>query len=92
MIGIYMQTKMSVEQYQEINARVLDAQLDITGLVMHCAFGESGSVALFDVWESKAAFEAFAAHLGPIFAALGVEPVAPDFVEMIDYQAAPLHP
>ena len=87
MIGIYMATNLSVDQYRELNEKIMSAGLDSNGLVMHSAFGESGSVALFDVWESKEAFENFAQHLGPIFAELGLEPVTPDFVEMLDYLA-----
>jgi len=87
MVGIYMATKLSVEQYQAVSAKIMESGLDTTGLVMHSAFGESGSVALFDVWESKEAFESFAQHLGPIFAGLGLETVSPDVVEMIEYMA-----
>lgn len=85
MIGVYMATKLSIDEYKAVSSKVMGAGLDMTGLLMHSAFGESGSVALYDVWESKEHFENFARHLAPIFESLGLEPTEPDIAEMIEF-------
>ena len=43
----------------------------------HCAFEVDGQIQVFDVWDSREAFEAFGATLVPIMNALGADPGEP---------------
>jgi hypothetical protein len=87
MIGVYMQSaSMTAEQYQAINEKLMSASGgEPEGLMMHSCFREGDGLAIFDVWESQAKFEAMAPVLMPIVAELNVEISPPQFVEMIDY-------
>jgi hypothetical protein len=88
MIGVYMRApSMTVEQYNEINEKLMSASGgEPDGLIMHTCFREGESLAVFDVWESQEKFEAMAPVLMPIVAEVKVEMSPPQFVEMIDYQ------
>ena len=88
MIGVYLQLGgVSEEQYHQIDEALDAAGVSQDGLQLHTCFKEHEALAVFDVWESKEAFEAFAAQLGPIAAGLGVTQM-PDvtFVEMVAYE------
>jgi hypothetical protein len=52
------------------------------GRLYHFALESPGGVHVFDVWESKEAFEAFGATLLPILAAAGVDPGEPMISEV----------
>jgi hypothetical protein len=82
-IAAYFDAKaMTLAQYHEIHRRLQDAGVglrDQHGRLHHSCFGEEGSLAVYDVWETPEAFEAFGAVLMPILAELGVE-VAPPVV------------
>ncbi len=87
MIGVYIRPKgMTVEQYKSIDEQVRAAVGDPKGMKMHSCFSEGDAIAIFDVWESEDAFKAFAAVLGPIVEASGVEPVEPMIVSMIAFE------
>jgi hypothetical protein len=89
MIGVYIRPAgMTEEQYRSIDSRLRDSGVEPKGMKMHSCFGEGEGLAIFDVWESEEDFNAFAAHLGPLVAAAGLEPVAPMIVPMIDFELA----
>jgi hypothetical protein len=50
------------------------------GRLFHSCFGESGSLSIYDVWESQADFDKFGETLMPILAAIGMDPGQPDVV------------
>ena len=52
------------------------------GRLYHCAMKSPGGVNVFDIWESKEAFEAFGATLIPILSAAGVDPGEPQISEI----------
>jgi cyclopropane fatty-acyl-phospholipid synthase-like methyltransferase len=88
MIGVYIRPEtMSREQYQAASEKIQAAGVSQAGMVMHSCFSEGESLAIFDVWESKEAFEAFGAQLMPIVQEVGIVMGAPMIVEMIDYAA-----
>jgi hypothetical protein len=69
---------MSAQQYDECIKRLTKAgAAHPPGRVYHSAFGTADSLAVFDVWTSQAAFEAFGATLMPILQDLGVDPGQP---------------
>jgi hypothetical protein len=73
-IGVYFNTKMTLEQYFEVHRR-LDAGGDGNNphRLHHSCFGPDGELMVFDVWDSPESFQAFGAVLMPILGELGVE-------------------
>ena len=69
---------MSAEQYNQCIASLKKAgAAHPSGRLYHAAFGTADSVAVFDVWTSQAAFEAFGQTLLPILQAMGIDPGQP---------------
>ena len=53
------------------------------GRSYHCAFvGPSGSVQVFDVWESQESFDRFGQSLMPILEEVGADPGEPQIAEV----------
>ena len=67
-LAFYFSPKvMSAEQYDQCIARLKKAGADHPpGRLYHAAFGPAEHVAVFDVWSSQAAFDAFGVTLMPI--------------------------
>ena len=76
-IAAYFSPKsMTTEQYLEIHRRLEAAGIGLRnqpGRLHHSCFGEEPALRVYDIWESKEAFEAFGQKLGPILGELGVE-------------------
>ena len=69
---------MSAQQYDQCITRLKKAGAGHPpGRLYHSAFGPKESLAVFDVWTSQAAFEAFGKTLMPILQTLGVDPGEP---------------
>ena len=89
-IAAYFDAKsMTLDQYYEIHRRLEAAGVGLRqqhGRLHHSCFGEEGSLAVYDIWESEEAFGAFGAVLMPILAELGVDVGAPVVmpVQMVD--------
>jgi hypothetical protein len=77
---------MTPEQYESIDQQVRATGVVPKGMKLHTCFGEGAGIAIFDVWESQEEFDAFAAVLGPIVEASGLEPLAPMIVPMIAFE------
>jgi heme-degrading monooxygenase HmoA len=89
MIGVYIRpTGMTEEKYKSIDDQLRASGAEPKGVKMHSCFGEGEGVAIFDIWESEEDFNAFAAHLGPIVAAAGLEPLAPMFVPIVAFEVS----
>ena len=66
---------MSAPQYDQCIASLKKAgAAHPPGRLYHAAFGTAESVAVFDVWTSQAAFEAFGQTLIPVLQAMGIDP------------------
>ena len=71
-------TPMSARQYDECIKRLQKAGADHPpGRVYHACFGSPENLAVFDVWTSQAAFEAFGQTLMPIMQQIGADPGQP---------------
>ena len=69
---------MSAAQYDEVTKLLRKAGAGHPrGRVYHACFGSPESVAVFDVWTSQAAFEAFGRTLMPIMQQIGTNPGQP---------------
>jgi hypothetical protein len=74
-LGIYVTGKgFTQEKYDTTLAQLDEAGAGApAGRVSHVALETDGEVQVFDVWESKEAFDAFGATLLPILTAAGIE-------------------
>ena len=90
MIGVYIEgPSMTVEQYKSVDGKLRAAiGGPIEGLKLHTCFKSGDGLAIFDVWESQAAFEKLGATLMPIVQEEGGEMGTPQFVEMVAYEVA----
>ena len=78
-LGFYFApAAMTTEQYSETLRRLKKAgAYHPAGRTYHACFGTPDKLAVFDVWTSQAAFDAFGATLLPILQSLGVDPGQP---------------
>jgi hypothetical protein len=84
---------MSTAQYAECIKRLKKAGAGHPrGRVYHACFGTAGSVSVFDVWTSQAAFDKFGQTLMPILKELGVEPGQPSVMEIQNVIVPPPRP
>ena len=89
MIGVYIRPEsMTVDQYRSVDAEVRAAGVNPVGLKMHSCFSEGPSLAIFDVWESREAFDAFGQTLIPVVEKLGLSLGTPMFVDMVTFDVA----
>lgn len=79
-IGIYFSGLITPEQYDEAMKRIEGAPPP-KGRQYHVAFSEGGDkLAIFDIWDSQADFDAFFAQMGPLLTELGVAEAQPAVV------------
>lgn len=73
-IGVYFNTKMTLEQYFDVHER-LDAAGEGNNphRLHHSCFGPDGELMVFDVWDSEEEFQKFGAALMPVLAEVGVD-------------------
>lgn len=87
MIGVYIRPEsMTAEQYRAADDKIEATGVSLEGMKLHTCFSEGENLAVFDVWESREAFDAFGEKLMPILAEVGIVMAPPMFVEMIDYE------
>lgn len=73
----------SREKYDEVLKRLEDAgDWPAAGLVFHAAQGESDVEEVFEVWESREAFESFGAKLMPLLDEVGINAGEPKVREV----------
>ena len=77
-VGIYFSASMSPAQYDTVIQTLGQAgALTPKGRSYHAAFLEDDKIAVFDVWDSQADFDAFGATLMPILQEAGVQSPEP---------------
>ena len=84
-LGFYFSPKppMSAKLYNECIKRLQKAGAGHpAGRIYHASFGSPDNLAVFDVWTSQAAFDAFGRTLMPIMQELGVDPGQPVVMPM----------
>jgi hypothetical protein len=91
-VSVYIApASMAPDQYDEIIARLraVDA-VEPRGRRYHVAFYEPGGLHVFEIWDSKEDFEAFAPILLQTMAEVGVDPGTPTIKPMhnVDARAA----
>jgi hypothetical protein len=74
MIAVYVNPEnLTLELYQHAHYALVAAGAPETGRIHHSCFGEPDHLMVYDIWDSQADFDAFAAHLGPIMEQLGIK-------------------
>jgi hypothetical protein len=78
-IGLYFTPSgFTTDKYDEAISRLSAAGAGAPeGRSYHVALETDGNIAVFDVWDSQEAFDAFGGTLLPILSELGVDPGAP---------------
>ena len=74
-LGFYITGKgFTQAKYDETTAQLEQAGAGAPdGRISHVALETDGEIQVFDIWESREAFEAFGATLTPILSDLGVD-------------------
>jgi hypothetical protein len=74
-LGFYITAKgFTQERYDTTTVQLEEAGAGAPdGRISHLALETNGEIAVFDVWESQEAFDAFGATLIPILTAAGIE-------------------
>ena len=68
----------SREKYDEVRKRLEDAgDWPAPGLIFHAAHGGTDVEEVFEVWESREAFESFGSKLMPLLDEVGIDPGEP---------------
>jgi hypothetical protein len=85
MIAVYISPEsLTVEQYTTIGERLDVSGAPETGRTHHSCFGEDGHLMVFDIWDTQEHYDAFAGHLRPILADLGISGAEPDVLPVIN--------
>lgn len=86
MIAVYDRPESMTEaQYQEISARVSALGDGVRGLKHHSCFGNEPHLAVFQIFDEQADYEAFTEHLTPLLEEAGVRLGSPDPVPVIAF-------
>jgi hypothetical protein len=83
-LAIYFHPKsLSAAQYDEA-IRELDAAGagHPAGRTHHSCFGPDGDLMVYEVWDSRQAFEAYGSVLMPILGKAGIDPGTPDVMPL----------
>jgi hypothetical protein len=88
-VRVTMEVPATKEQYDQVN-EAIDAEGSPDGLIFHSAGDQGGTMKIVDIWESAAAFGAFAeGTLGPKVAEVlgeGGPPPEPQIEELHNYE------
>jgi hypothetical protein len=78
-VGIYFApTSMTTKQYDDCIKKLEAAgAAKPAGRLYHACFGDTGKLAVFDVWDSQQSFERFGQTLMPILAEVGIPAAEP---------------
>jgi hypothetical protein len=81
MIAIYITPDaMTAEQHSEGRRRLREAGVSETAMRLHSVFGDEGKLQVFDIWESKEAWDELLGQLVPILQELGITMSAPPMI------------
>ena len=85
MIAVYVRPEsLTIEQYNKARAGLSKANID--GRKHHSCFGEDGQLAVYEIWESQEAYEAFAQFLVPVLQEAGIVAPPPSIVPLVNLE------
>lgn len=80
---VFTPASMDAAKYSECISRLERAHAGRpVGRLYHACYGAGSQLRVFDVWDSKASFEAFGKILMPILRELGIDPGQPEVSEV----------
>lgn len=90
MIGVYYSPEsLTQEQYAEVGRKLEAANAPMDGLKVHTCFGNDGELAVFEVWETQAAYDAQTPILIPILDEVGIKLTRPaDVVPIVSLETS----
>jgi hypothetical protein len=88
MIGVYYSPEsLTRAQYEEAGRKLEEANAPMAGLKVHTCFGNDGELAVFEVWETREAYDAQTQFLFPILEEVGIKLARPaDVVPIVSLQ------
>ena len=83
MLVRFTPASVTTEQYDETIRRLeKSGEWPPAGLQLHVAFEAGGKFRVSEIWDSQAQFDAFGKHLMPILEDVGIDPGAPEMLEI----------
>jgi hypothetical protein len=85
MIAVYvMPESLTTEQYNKARGALDATDANFEGRKHHSCFGEEGKLAVFEIWESQEAYEAFTKFLIPVLQEIGIKPKSQDIMQVVN--------
>ncbi len=87
MIAVYVQPEsLTVEQYNKARAGLEASGANVEARKHHSCFGDDGQLMVFEIWDSKEAYEAFTEYLRPVLQEIGIVPKNIDFMQVVNLE------
>jgi hypothetical protein len=87
MIAVYVQPEsLTVEQYNKARAGLEASAANVEARKHHSCFGDDGQLMVFEIWDSKEAYEAFTEYLRPVLQEIGIVPKNIDFMQVVNLE------
>ncbi len=87
MIAVYVQPEsMTIDQYKKASEALAASDAIFDGRKHHSCFGADGQLAVYEIWESQEAYDAFRVHLGPILQEMGITPKNHDIAAVVNIE------
>jgi hypothetical protein len=85
MIAVYvMPESLTAEQYNKARLALDATEANFDGRKHHSCIGEEGKLAVYEIWESQEAYEAFTKFLIPVLQEIGIKPKAQDIMQVVN--------
>ena len=77
-------TSMTAEQYNEAQRRLKESAggFPAEGMDYHVCFGTDGNLRVSEIWDSGEQLDAFGERLMPVLADIGIDPGAPEVLDV----------
>ena len=87
MIAVYVQPEsLTFEQYKKAREGLDASGANVEARKHHSCFGEDGQLMVFEIWESREAYDAFTAYLVPVLQEMGITPKNIDFMQVVNLE------
>ena len=87
MIAVYVKPEsLTIEQYNQARKGLEASGANMEGRKHHSCFGEEGQLAVFEIWDSPEAYEAFSKFLIPVLQEIGIKPKSQDIMQVVNLE------
>jgi hypothetical protein len=85
MIAVYvMPESLTAEQYNKAREALDATDASFEEREHHSCFGEEGKLAVFEIWDSQEAYDAFTKFLIPVLQEIGIKPKSQDIMQVVN--------